>query len=97
MVYQGQETFNDRMQAEPDKTRDLTLDERAELSLRVTTYPDLVAAVTYQEGFENWPLTFNEFTALPDALVLAWEDLVYKVNPHWNPAGQPLETKEKKA
>lgn len=56
--------------------------------LRTMTYPDLIAATKQVEGIP-WPISFDEFIALPDDLIAAWEEAVYKLNPHWNPPVEP--------
>jgi len=62
--------------------------------LHLMMYPALVAAVTTQEGFDHWPITFDEFRTLPDELIIRWEEAVGKVNPHWRP--KVVETKAEK-
>lgn len=52
--------------------------------LRLFTYPDLAAATVSATGIP-WPLTFEQFLELPDALVGQWEKAVYALNPHWLP------------
>lgn len=54
------------------------------LILRVTIYPDLVAATTQVKGLP-WPLDFETFLTLPEPLWAVWEEAVYKLNPHWVP------------
>lgn len=63
--------------------------------LRITTYPDLIACTVSVSGIP-WPLSFGDFCALDDGLVSQWEQAVYRVNPHWNPAGAADEDAEKK-
>lgn len=61
--------------------------------LRVFTYPDLVAPVVETSGLD-WPLDFESFAGLPEQLVILWEAAVYRLNPHWLPAGgDPQEKK----
>lgn len=45
----------------------------------------------------KWPISFEDFASLPDGLLVEWEAQVYRLNPHWNPAGEPAEDAEKKA
>jgi hypothetical protein len=53
--------------------------------LRLMTYPDLMAATIEQSGFDEWPLSFEAFCALPDVFASQWEQAVYRLNPHWLP------------
>jgi hypothetical protein len=72
-------------------------DDDAMRVLRTLTYPDLVAPVKEAIGIP-WPISFDEFIALPDDLVVLWESAVYEVNPHWSPMGQVEKAEtEKKA
>ncbi|MCB0207708.1 MAG: hypothetical protein KDJ52_00170 [Anaerolineae bacterium] len=59
------------------------------LILRVSIYPDLIAATTEAEGLP-WPLDFETFLTLPEPFWAMWEEVVYRLNPHWLP------TEEKK-
>ena len=54
--------------------------------LSIATYPDLMAAVVEQAGFDTWPVSFDEFMELPEQLVYQWEQAVYDLNPHWYPS-----------
>lgn len=45
-------------------------------------YPDLLAATVAAEGLDL-ALPPEQFLALPDGLIAAWEDAVYALNPHW--------------
>jgi hypothetical protein len=58
--------------------------------LRTITYPDLTACLVAAEGIPA-EISFEDFCNLPDDLIALWEDAVYEVNPHWNPAGTPEE------
>jgi len=64
--------------------------------LRVTIYPDLVAATIDAHGLPSWPLAFEDFLNLPEALWVQWEDAVYDLNPHWLPS-EAKTPEEKKA
>jgi hypothetical protein len=70
---------------------------------RSITYPDLVAPVTEAKGtiaiydgegkaqlvdLSKWPPTLEQVMAMPDELIYAWEQAVYQLNPHWNPANR---------
>jgi hypothetical protein len=46
------------------------------------TYPDLIAATVAAEGIP-WPLSFDDFAALPEELGDLWSRAVYELNPHW--------------
>lgn len=59
-------------------------------------YPDLAACVVQAEGLP-WPISFEEFSQLPDELVARWERACYQANPHWEPGYQSEEEAEKKA
>lgn len=62
--------------------------------LRSITYPDLMSVVVDSEGFELWPISFDVFLNLPDALVGEWERVAYDLNPHWLPGGEQQEKKQ---
>lgn len=64
--------------------------------LRLMTYPDLMAATIEQIGFEEWPLSFEAFCALPDVFASNWEQAVYSLNPHWLPDYASQSDEEKK-
>jgi hypothetical protein len=51
--------------------------------LRNGLYPNLVAAVTAQEGFDHWPISFDLFQSLPEELGAKWEEAAFGLNPHW--------------
>jgi len=51
--------------------------------LRLLVYPDLIAAVVDQHGFEQWPISFDEYLNLPEQFAADWEQAVYRLNPHW--------------
>ena len=65
--------------------------------LAIVTYPDLVSAVVDAEGIP-WPLAFEQFLELPEVLVTRWEEVTYRLNPHWLPGydGEAVEEAEKK-
>ena len=70
--------------------------------LRTQMYPSLLAAVVEQEGFDDWPIVFERFKTLPEALGVKWEEAVNELNPHWAPTPEPeslaeLEEARKKA
>jgi hypothetical protein len=62
--------------------------------LRGFYYPALIAAARQIEieGVLGDP-AFDDFAALPEALVKQWEDAAFALNPHW----LPQDTDEKKA
>ncbi|MBN1261088.1 MAG: hypothetical protein JXB35_10445 [Anaerolineae bacterium] len=45
-------------------------------------YPDLLAATVEAEGVDP-EMEIESFLDLPDRLVIAWENAVYELNPHW--------------
>jgi hypothetical protein len=81
-----------RLQIEGRDAQEEDVDRRL---LRLYTYPDVIAATVEVEGLD-WPLDFETFLGLPDALVAQWEQAVYDLNPHWlpRPAATPEEKKE---
>lgn len=46
-------------------------------------YPDCIASVAKAEGFEVWPILFDDFIELPEQLVNQWAEAVNLLNPHW--------------
>lgn len=54
--------------------------------MRVMFYPNLIASVAEHEGFENWPISVDVFLALPEELMVQWEQAVFELNPKWRPA-----------
>ena len=48
-------------------------------------YPALIASVTDHQGFETWPVSFDEFLDLPEPFVLEWDAATFELNPHWSP------------
>lgn len=63
--------------------------------LRLYTFPDLIAATVAAEGIP-WPLDFEDYLNLPDALGALWEKAVYALNPHWLPASKEEDESESK-
>ena len=63
--------------------------------LHTMIYPSLIAATVKQEGFDHWPLTFEEFQELPEQFEAAWETAVYNHNQHWKPKVPPTEAEKK--
>lgn len=80
--------------------KQLPADEQADLATRYTVYrtlPELMAAtLRIKNGKDSKRLDKNislkEWFELPEALVMVWEQAVYKINPHW--VVKPVETKE---
>lgn len=54
-------------------------------------YPALIAASEPVNGFDEWPIPFDECIKLPEPFLIEWEDKVFTANPHWKP--KPPETK----
>lgn len=75
--------------AQPDEDQDVQL-------LRRFTYPDVIAATVEAEGIP-WPLSFEDYLALPERLGVMWEQAVYDLNPHWVPGWEERAEAEKKA
>lgn len=81
-----------RLRVEGDKAGDTDSDMRI---LRMLVYPDLIAPVVEQSGFEVWPVPFEDFLNLPEEIAIKWEDAVYKLNPHWQlSSSEPEEKKQ---
>lgn len=55
-------------------------------------YPNLIACVIENEGFQQWPPSYEQFAGLPDKFVAEWERTVFEINAHWAP--KPNLTKE---
>ena len=68
--------------------------------LRTVYYPMFVSAVKDQEGFDHWPISFDEYRRLPEALGDVWEKAVMRLHPEWfkklNDAGAEITKEEKK-
>jgi hypothetical protein len=64
--------------------------------LRESVYPNLVAATVEATGIP-WPLTFEEFVELPEALWDAWSLANRKVNKHWYESNGEVTEDSKKA
>lgn len=69
--------------------------EATEMALRLTTYPALIAGTVETEGFENWPLTYDQVAQLPEQWGADWEKAVFELNPHWIPEIRDVELKKK--
>lgn len=82
-VRQGMKRTRLRMEAAGAKE-----DDQDRMLLRLFTYPDLTASAVSVVGMA-WPLDFEAFLLLPDALVGKWEKACYELNPHWLPGGGP--------
>ena len=74
-----------------EKSKDI--DDDALRILQSITYPDLIATVTENKGFTEWPISFEAFLDLPERLTGKWEDAVYRLNPHWLPGFEEQEKK----
>lgn len=59
-------------------------------------YPALIAAVVDAQGFGSWPLSFEDYLQLPEGFLMAWENKVWELNPHWRPR-PPEEEKQSEA
>lgn len=56
---------------------------QAEIVIRMMIYPSLIAAVKSHEGFESWPVSYQEFAMLPENFVVEWEQATFDLNPNW--------------
>ena len=66
-----------------------------EAFLRVSSYPDCMAATLKAEGI-TWPIAFEDFIKLPEQFVIKWEAAVYELNPHWLPVDPEKQSEKKK-
>jgi hypothetical protein len=73
-----------RGDAEPQADDDPTLALARHL-LRTIYYPTMIAAVVRQSGFDHWPISYEEYAALPEPPVIEWEEATFALNPHWKP------------
>lgn len=79
-----------RLKVEQSKVEEDNPDRRI---LRMVTYADLMACTVEAQGFDTWPISFDEFAELPEQLAIVWEDIVYRLNPHWLPGANAPEKK----
>lgn len=70
-----------------------SLDVSALSIIAVVTYPALLSAASEMEGLDP-AMGVEEFAVLPDALITAWEDATYGLNPHWLPQPEPEDKDE---
>ncbi|MEM4202459.1 MAG: hypothetical protein QXS54_00170 [Candidatus Methanomethylicaceae archaeon] len=70
---------------------------------RTILYPSLVACVTSSGGrfgnidFTSFPISFEDFCALPDDLRFKWQNAAMNLNPHWFGLSEENEVKKKKS
>lgn len=69
----------------PETVPDDDLLGESELWVQIALYPSLIAATTEATGFEDWPLSYDQFMELPETLAMEWESAVFELNPHWRP------------
>ncbi len=63
--------------------------------LHTVLYPAMIACVINQSGFDHWPISFEEFCQVPESLEVPWEEMAYRLNPHWMiPSPTPEEEKD---
>jgi hypothetical protein len=62
---------------------DFSLLEIAEKILRTVYYPSTMAGVISQEGFDEWPISYEEFANWPEDLGIETEKVLSELNPHW--------------
>jgi len=57
-----------------------------------------MANLVEASGFDEWPISYDDFAQLPEQLVMLWETAAYDLNPHWLPEieGEEAETDLKK-
>lgn len=46
-------------------------------------YPAMIASVKSQTGFSDWPISFEEFSDIPEEFEVKWEEATFRLNPHW--------------
>jgi hypothetical protein len=61
--------------------------------IREFIYPNLASGTIEVTGME-WPMTAEQVAVLPDELVTRWVEIVYDVNPNWEPKAVDPEKKE---
>lgn len=76
-VYHQQKLIVDALADAPDQDAAFS-----EMVIRTTVWPVVRAATVSVTGMP-WPMTYEQFTALPDSLGVAWENAAYAVNPAW--------------
>jgi hypothetical protein len=59
--------------------------------LAQVVYPDLISATIEASGLNVGTLSIDDFIALDERLVGAWETAVYDLNPHWLAGPGPAE------
>lgn len=62
---------------------------------RCVLWPSLVAPVVEHEGFDHWPISADEFLALPETFVTEWERAVYALNPQWRAIAEDADAEKK--
>lgn len=65
-----------------------------ESALRTLLCP--LTACVVSHTFEHWPLTFDQFLDLPEALTDLWVDAVRELNPHWWGETAPAQSEAEK-
>ena len=82
------------------KEQDTDLRSVSRRILHTLLYPAMVAASEPVKGFDEWPITFDEYRKLPEPLIIEWEEKVFTLNSHWQPQQQKtkaeIEEQEKK-
>ncbi len=63
--------------------------DQDEYTMRVYTYPNLIAATVSIDGLP-WPMTFDQFLGIPEAVWNVWTEAVEEKNPHWFPKAEPV-------
>lgn len=52
--------------------------------MRRFLYPAIVAGTVQAEGFDTWPISFDEFLDLDEQFAQEWGEAIFKLNPHWS-------------
>lgn len=52
--------------------------------MRRFLYPAIVAGTVQAEGFDTWPISFDEFLDLDEQFAQEWGEAIFELNPHWS-------------
>lgn len=75
-----------QMYAKPLEGEDVSDVERMQRLMLIQAYPaclTVTSVVNRGEDAISMDMTPEEFLALPDILVIQWEEVVFRLNPHW--------------
>jgi hypothetical protein len=83
LLIEEQNALWDQLREDLERQGNDQLEITAISILRLNMFPSLIAAVTKQEGFDHWPISFDLFSKVPEELGVKWEEATFKLNPHW--------------